>query len=105
VVDSITSEQFHESPGVEDWRVLGGEASARFRTGSFARGVAFIDVIGVLADSANHHPDVDLRYASVSIRLTTHEIHGLSERDASLAKEISALAREMNIQSEPVERE
>jgi 4a-hydroxytetrahydrobiopterin dehydratase len=101
VVESITAKQFHESLGVEDWRVLGNEASANFRSGSFARGVEFIDAIGILADSANHHPDIDLRYASVSVRLTTHEIHGLSERDASLAREISTLARKMDI---PIER-
>ena len=57
------------------------------------------------ADSANHHPDVDLRYPSVTVRLTTHEIHGLSDRDASLAREISSLAREMDIRTEPIERE
>jgi 4a-hydroxytetrahydrobiopterin dehydratase len=105
VVDSITPKQFRESPGVEDWRVVGNEVSASFRSGSFARGVEFIDAIGVLAECANHHPDVDLRYPSVTVRLSTHEIHGLSERDASLAREISALAREMDIPSEPIERE
>jgi 4a-hydroxytetrahydrobiopterin dehydratase len=103
VVESITPEQFHESQGVDDWRVLENEASANFRSGSFARGVEFIDAIRVLADGANHHPDIDLRYASVTVRLTTHEIKGLSERDVSLAREISDLAREMDIQSEPIE--
>jgi 4a-hydroxytetrahydrobiopterin dehydratase len=105
MVESITPKQFQESPGVDDWQVVGKEVSASFRSGSFARGVEFIDAIGVLADSANHHPDVDLRYPSVTVRLTTHEIHGLSERDASLAREISTLAREMDIQPEPIERE
>jgi 4a-hydroxytetrahydrobiopterin dehydratase len=105
MVESITPQQFHESAGVDDWRVIGIEVSATFHSGSFARGVEFIDAIGVLADSANHHPDVDLRYPSVTVRLTTHEIHGLSDRDASLAREISALAREMDIQTEPIERE
>jgi 4a-hydroxytetrahydrobiopterin dehydratase len=104
VVESITPKQFHESPGVDDWRVLASEASASFRSGTFARGVEFIDAIRVLADNANHHPDIDLRYSSVTIRLTTHEIRGLSERDASLAREISAAAREMNIPADRAER-
>jgi 4a-hydroxytetrahydrobiopterin dehydratase len=103
MVESITPQQFHDSPGVGDWQVVGNEVSASFHSGSFARGVEFIDAIGVLADHANHHPDVDLRYSRVTVRLTTHEIHGLSERDASLAREISALAREMDIPSEPIE--
>jgi 4a-hydroxytetrahydrobiopterin dehydratase len=105
VVEPITQKQFHESPGVEDWRVHESEVSANFRSGTFARGVEFIDAIRVVADGANHHPDIDLRYSSVTVRLTTHEIHALSDRDVYLAREISALAREMNIHSEPIERE
>lgn len=105
MVESITEKQFHESPGVDDWRVLANEASAYFRSGTFARGVEFIDAIRVLADSANHHPDIDLRYSSVTVRLTTHEIQGLSKRDASLARKISATAREMDIPADPAGRE
>jgi 4a-hydroxytetrahydrobiopterin dehydratase len=101
VVEALTSEQFHESPGVEEWHVTSKVASASFSTGSFARGVRFVNVVGALADTANHHPDVDLRYSFVVIRLTTHEIHALSERDATLARHISAAARELGIAADP----
>jgi 4a-hydroxytetrahydrobiopterin dehydratase len=37
-------------------------ACAYFKTGSFRVGVALVNAIGELADAANHHPDVDLRY-------------------------------------------
>ena len=77
----ITPRRFHEAAGVEDWRVLFSGARAHFRTGSFAAGVALVDAIGVLADAANHHPDVDLRYEGVTVRLSTHDVDGLSERD------------------------
>jgi 4a-hydroxytetrahydrobiopterin dehydratase len=100
MVDLVTPKQFRESPGVKNWRVVGNEVTAKFDTGTFARGVEFIDAIGVLADNANHHPDVDLRYPSVTVRLTTHQIGGLSDLDTSLAREISTLAREMDIPSE-----
>ena len=73
MTDAITPRQFHESEGVEDWRVLAGRATAYFRTGSFVRGVELIDAITVLAEAANHHPDVDLRYSGVTVRLTSHE--------------------------------
>ncbi len=101
MVEALTSEQFHESPGVEEWHVTSKVASASFSTGSFARGVRFVNVVGALADTANHHPDVDLRYSFVVIRLTTHEIHALSERDATLARHISAAARELGIAADP----
>ena len=56
--ETITPQRFHEV----DWRVVRDDASTHFRTGSFATGVALVDAIGRLADAANHHPDVDLRY-------------------------------------------
>ena len=99
--DAITPEQFHQSEGIDDWRVLPGGATAYFRTGSFVRGVELIDAITVLAESANHHPEADLRYSGVTVRLTSHDIHGLSRRDVALAREISLAAHGMGIAAEP----
>lgn len=74
---------------------------AYFRTGSFAAGAELIDAIAELAEAANHHPDIDLRYAGVTVRLMTHEVGGLSTRDAELARQISEAARELDIRSDP----
>lgn len=101
MTERITPGEFHEAEGVDDWRVLFEGACAHFRTGSFAAGVALVDAIGRLADAANHHPDVDLRYAGVTVRLTTHEVDGLSERDVALARQISATAREQGVPADP----
>jgi len=97
----ITAAQFHESDGVDDWRVLFGGAHAHFRTGSFATGVALVDAIGELADAMDHHPDVDLRYGGVTVRLVSHDVGGLSDRDARLARQISEAARELDIPTDP----
>jgi 4a-hydroxytetrahydrobiopterin dehydratase len=99
VSDWITPRQFHEAADVEDWRVLFGGVCAHFRTRSFATGVAFVDAIGKLADAADHYPDVDLRSAGVIVRLP--EINGLGERDVELARQISAAARELNVDADP----
>ncbi len=75
----ISARQFEEATGVEDWRVLlGDRACSYFRTQSFAKGVSLVDAIGALADAANHHPDVDLRYGGLTVRLWTHDVDGLS---------------------------
>lgn len=95
--DRISPEQFHAVPGTADWRTTATGASARFRTGSFTAGVELVDAIGELADAADHHPDVDLRYAEVTVRLTSHDVGGLSERDAALARSISTAARELDV--------
>jgi 4a-hydroxytetrahydrobiopterin dehydratase len=101
MVSQITPKQFHEAVGFEDWRVVFEGACAYFRTGSFAAGVALVDAIGALADAANHHPDVDLRYGGVTVRLITHSVGGLSELDTALAQQISAAAHELGVPTDP----
>jgi 4a-hydroxytetrahydrobiopterin dehydratase len=90
----LTAAQFSASPGVTDWRVLwgGGYAAARFMTGSFAAGLALVAAIGELAAASGHDPDVDVRPESVTVRLSTTEVEGLTNKDADLAREISAAA-------------
>ncbi|MCF4121821.1 4a-hydroxytetrahydrobiopterin dehydratase [Antribacter sp. KLBMP9083] len=97
----ITPGQFHAADGVEDWRVLLQTACARFATGSFVAGAELVDAITELAEAANHHPDVDLRYPHVTVRLTTHDVGGLSQRDIDLARQISDAARELEIRADP----
>ena len=91
--ERIERRRFHEI----DWRVVRDAASTHFRTGSFAAGVALVDAIGMLADAANHHPDIDLRYRGVTVRLKTHSEGGLTERDVALAGQITDAARELGV--------
>jgi 4a-hydroxytetrahydrobiopterin dehydratase len=101
MAERISPQQFHASDGVEDWRVLFDGAKTYFVTGSFATGVKLVEVIGRLADAANHHPDVDLRYPGVLVGLFTHEVNGISDRDVALAQQISRAARELAIAADP----
>src|ERR1700687_936076 len=48
MTDAISPTQFHESEGVEDWRVLGDGATAYFRTGSFAAAARLVQEISAL---------------------------------------------------------
>src|SRR4249919_918245 len=93
MTERISPQRFHET----DWRVIRDDASTHFRTGSFAAGVALVDAIGKLADAANHHPDVDLRYDGVTVRVKTHSEGRLTERDVALAGQISDAARELGV--------
>ena len=101
MVENITPQQFHEATRIDDWRVVGREASAFFRTGSFESGVGFVNEIAALAEAQNHHPDVDLRYSSVTVRLVTHEVNGLSERDVEMAQKISLAAQTLGLDADP----
>lgn len=93
----ILGGQTVEDEGLDDWRLLLAGLHARFRTGDFATGVAFVDRIAVEADRADHHPDVDLRYGFVHIRLTSHDVGGVTARDLRLARTISGIAGELGL--------
>jgi len=103
MADRLTSRDFYQSAGVEDWRVLwgGGWACAHFRTESFEAGVALVQAIGDLATAAAHYPDVDLRPDGVTVRLFTPQAEGLTRRDVELARRISAAARGLDVAAEP----
>src|SRR2546428_2844370 len=103
MTDRITPTRFHESDGVEDWRVVGEGACAYFRTGSFAMGAGLVKAISELAGLDDHHPDVDLRHEGVMVRLITiaQDYMGMTERDVELARPISAGARKPSLPPEP----
>jgi 4a-hydroxytetrahydrobiopterin dehydratase len=85
------------------WRVVGEGACAYFRTGSFAAGARLVGSISELAGLDDHHPDVDLRHVGVTVRLITmtDDWCGMTTRDVELARQISALARDLGLDSEP----
>jgi 4a-hydroxytetrahydrobiopterin dehydratase len=89
------------SDGLDDWRWLLGTLRAHYATGSFASGLALVDRIGALAEEANHHPDVDLRYPYVRVTLVSHDAAGVTSRDVALAREISAAAAALGIAADP----
>ena len=97
MTEKISPGTFRAAEGVDDWLVLFEGVCARFRTGTFVAGLALVDEIGRLAEAAQHHPDIDLRYRTVTVRLSTHEVRGLSQRDVALAQQISAAARELGV--------
>jgi 4a-hydroxytetrahydrobiopterin dehydratase len=90
-----------EAADLPDWRWLLGALHAHFATGDFATGLAFVNEIGAMAEEANHHPDLELQYPHVRVKLMSHDASGVTARDLDLARRISATARERGITAEP----
>lgn len=99
--DPITAKQFHDSDGIDDWRVVSGGASTVYRTPSFSAGAAFAVTIAAIADDLDHHPDIDLRARSVTIRTSTHSEKALTEMDVVLAQRIQVVARGAGLEADP----
>ncbi len=89
--------------GLDDWRWLVGVLHARFRTGNFVAGLEFARRIGDAAEDANHHPDLDLSYPTVDVRLVSHDVGGVTSRDIDLARKISAIAADLGVAAAPSE--
>jgi 4a-hydroxytetrahydrobiopterin dehydratase len=67
------------------------ELSKYFKTDSFLDGLALIAKIAVHAELMNHHPEILLSYDQVIVRLSTHDVKGLTKLDFELAKRIDAI--------------
>jgi 4a-hydroxytetrahydrobiopterin dehydratase len=90
-----------EAELLADWRILFATLHGRFRTGDFATGLALVNAIGAAAEEADHHPDVDLTYGLVTVRLESHDVGGVTQRDVRLAREISDAAGRLGATPEP----
>ncbi|MBF4160368.1 4a-hydroxytetrahydrobiopterin dehydratase [Nocardioides sp. CBS4Y-1] len=86
--------KIHDVAGalLDDWRMLFDQLVARFKTGDFDTGARLVAEIAKAADKENHHPDVDLRYGYVEVRLSSHDVGAVTQRDVRLARTITDLA-------------
>ncbi len=73
------------------WRVEGGELTRTFTHNDFRAALAFVNKVGEMAESAGHHPDIDIRYNKVRLGLVTHDAGGLTAKDFDLATAVDKL--------------
>ena len=78
--------------GLDGWRKVLDRLIVRYETGSFNAGTTLVTKIAEVADAADHHPDVDLRYPHVTVSLKSHDVNAITARDVRLARQISDLA-------------
>ena len=75
-----------------DWQEQDEALVREFELPSFPAAIAFVDRLAGLAESENHHPDIDIWYKRVTVRWTTHSEGGITEKDREMAERTSALA-------------
>ncbi len=74
-----------------NWTVADTEMSRTFEFRSFVEAMGFVTSVALLAERANHHPDIDIRWNRVTLTLSTHSAGGLTGQDADLAGQIESL--------------
>lgn len=75
-----------------DWRMLIDRLHAGFDTRDFVTAVRLVDAIALAAEEMDHHPDLDLSYGRLDVRLISHDVDGVTSRDVVLARTVSELA-------------
>jgi 4a-hydroxytetrahydrobiopterin dehydratase len=73
------------------WEREGESLVKRVRRAKFRDALAFVNRVGELAEQRDHHPDIDIRWNRVILRLSTHSAGGITAMDLELARAIDEL--------------
>ncbi|MEH1102616.1 4a-hydroxytetrahydrobiopterin dehydratase [Micromonospora sp. CPCC 205561] len=92
MADVLTAEAVRdELGGLADWS---GDPAGITRTvelASFPEAVAVVDRVAVTAEQLDHHPDIDIRWRTLTFRCVTHSAGGVTRRDLELARRIDEI--------------
>ena len=76
---------------IAGWEFNNDGIEKKFAFKNFNQALGFIVQVGLLAEKANHHPELFNVYNKVNIRLSTHDANGVTDKDFDLAKAIEKL--------------
>ena len=76
---------------VPEWEVEGEALSRSIEFDEFNEGIDFVDGVAEIAEEAQHHPDIDIRWTTITLHLKTHEVGGITSADFELASRIDNL--------------
>lgn len=84
------SEILKELAQLQGWTFSRGALRCEFKFETFKKALQFVAKVGGMAEDANHHPDIDIRFCVIKLALSTHDVGGVSDKDFSLARAIDA---------------
>ena len=76
---------------LKHWQFDDNAIVKNFKFKNFSESLGFIVQLGILAEIANHHPEIFNVYNKVQIKLSTHDAGGVTDKDFDLAKSIDSL--------------
>ncbi len=79
------------APDAPAWELVDGQLVKEVTCTGFAAALDYVMAVGALAEEADHHPDIDIRWRTVRLALTTHDAGGITGLDLALARSIDAL--------------
>ena len=91
-MDTLNQEQIEAALGeLGDWGFQGEALTRTFRFADFVHAIGFVEHLAEVAEEQKHHPDIDIRYNKVTLRLSSHDADGITMRDVQLAEAVQHL--------------
>lgn len=82
---------------LHDWSLENGAIVRHATAPTFTTAIAWVVAIADLAEAAQHHPDIDIRWRTVTLRLSTHDVDAITALDIELAAQIDAVLDQSKI--------
>lgn len=103
--DRVYSEaEIHEKlRELEGWELRDGWIRRKFTTPGWPHTLMLVNAIGYRAEAAFHHPDLEVGWSRVVVKLQTHSAGGVTDKDFELAREIEELATWLPPEGGPLE--
>lgn len=76
---------------LQGWKRNGSVIGRTMTFSDFAAAMRFVNAVAAIAEKAQHHPDIDIRWNKVTLALTTHSERGLTKKDFQLARMVNQL--------------
>jgi 4a-hydroxytetrahydrobiopterin dehydratase len=73
------------------WELAEDAIVRTVRLKDFAEAMDFVNRVAAVAEEANHHPDITIKWNIVTLTQSTHAVGGLTEHDFALARRLNAL--------------
>ncbi len=74
------------------WRGDGSRLQRSVEAPDFLTGIRIVGDVAQVAESMDHHPDIDIRWRTVTFTLSTHSVGGVTAKDIELAHSIDEIA-------------
>ena len=92
-MDTLSQDQVAAAlADLDGWEFADGALVRTFRFADFVHAIGFVEHLAEVAEQQQHHPDIDIRYNKVTLRLSSHDAGGVTSRDVRLAGAVQRLA-------------
>ena len=77
---------------VPEWAEVNGQIQRTYQFDDFEQSMGFVNKVAQYAESAQHHPDILIRYNKVTLTVSTHDAGGITHKDFDLASSADSMA-------------